>query len=301
MSIKREKNMSTTVNIFIKGVAICYKKRLYTEYDETYRWRILFPFDDEGCHPVNFSWSKEGETSTAPIPLANPRGWINVAVSGEVANPDEVEDDDFKNHVLDMTQHTANGRKTHQSLQLLDPDGETERWKEGTVLMTFEGPAKFSVTEYLEDPRVPELELSEHNGNALATSKQKPGKVAHTVQAIIELPGEGEVLITSGGLAKPLPPFSGGVYNLTFDNDCKEVKPGHNDMDLFYEKTIIEKAHPQRRFIIGDRAPNHPAESFAAAAPPLDTPDLGTGPPDLAAGKPCLSVKVSETSDDQFP
>ncbi|HEX9963217.1 MAG TPA: hypothetical protein VGB00_19960 [Pyrinomonadaceae bacterium] len=274
--------MATTVNIIIKGVAICYKK---AQDDRRNFWRVLFPFDEEGCHKVNYSWRKGDDPDRDKTSLAIPRGLINIAVSANAAVPVPDESPNFTKYVFDLTDTTTNERKTHSEIRLKS-DGEQEKWRDRTVLMKIEGPALFSVDSYMIDPTGARPILYKHeNINDDRPVTQLPGTLAHTVRAVIEVPNEGKVTITSEGVNKEF--SGGGDYTVTFDNDCAVERDGKNDMDMFYEKTIFDPSNDKRRFIVGQRS----GDRFEAS--------LGKNfvsiPVSLAAGKPCLVVKVTKT------
>ena len=93
----------TTVDIIIKGVALCYKK----DVGGKKFWRVLFPFDgetgEEHCHLVNFLWKKDDGPELALLPpsanktrisLAKPNGLITIDAPGATPPADQKDETD---------------------------------------------------------------------------------------------------------------------------------------------------------------------------------------------------------------
>lgn len=283
--------MAMTLNIIITGVAICYKKPQPPDNVENY-WRVLFPFDEKvggkRCHPVNFTWRKNNGNLHDEGSLAESMREITITRTSGVpkAAPDETAD--FEKCALDLTNRTNAAKpKTHAHVQLLSSPADPDKWKKGTALLKIEGPAQMDVLNYVpkRDDHGVLSAVFEHDGLG-AVQKHSHGILAHDVVIVMEFPDAGTVTVTTN---EPNPlsiEFSEqGVHTLKFDNDCKTVREGINDMDMFYENTIsdADPATEKRRFLVGDRAP-----VIAAKAPP---PSI---PASFAEGKPCLAVTVTD-------
>ena len=173
--------------------------------------------------------------------------------------------------------------------------------------MKIEAPAKFSVIDYireLTDETKIELSGDDAAGNALPpVEHQNP--IAHSIKATIELAaGKLSVLNDTDKLVE-IDAAAGGLFTLIFDNDCR-VKREKNDMDMFYEKTIVD-ADPngsKRRFLVGKR-PGKPKLNASIKMTPGKKPTSSGKKPDsiptlsLAEGKPCLAATISNSED--FP
>jgi hypothetical protein len=282
--------MSATIDIIIRGIAICYKKPKSTKVD---LWRVLFPFDDENlaagkklCHELNFS-SKVGDAPELPgheRPLAKPRGVITIKASQNKLETSS-ESDNFKEYALDLT-NTATGKpKTHGAVELKEKD--TENWRKGTVLMKIDVPAVFSVCDYIHELTSEDIFLNEHNGTV--TSGKQHDIIAHSVKATFEL-DEDETLQVFNGTDRleTITVEDKKLYTLIFNNDCKIKRPGKNDMEMFYEKTIVEPGKPNRKFLITDKLEDSSSKKGDAELESI--PEIS-----LAEGKPCLSVYVSKS------
>lgn len=285
--------MAITVNIIIKGVAICYKKRI----DGKDFWRVLFPFDNENlnkpkgiCHKLNFTWKKDDEPNL-PVPplhptqtqisLAKSRGLITINAPQASGNSGET--DSFRKFVFDLTNKTDSTKPiTHNNIVLKNVPAD--EWRRGTVLMKIDAPATFSVDVYLNDLLTPndpiELNEDDKDGNEVGGRRPTFPIMAHSLKATIQLNDTGTLTVNDG--STDIVVVSGsGVYTLVFDNDCKEKKPNKNDMDMFYAKTIADDLHPKRKFRIGKRAKS-------------GTKSI---PPEPEKGKPCLVVDASQSDN----
>lgn len=223
--------MATTVDIIIKGIALCYRKGN--------SWHVLFPIDarGRGCHKINFSHKKGDDSDSAKTPLAQS---TSITIRAPGANSASGQTDNFGRHVLNLTSAQTHPRIRRKS----DLTGKA-------VLMTIPN-ARFSINRYLEEfppHRIPKLvEQSTGSGTDLTT-------LAHSVKATIAVDDGGQVIVESDQLTGgQFATERGFSHTLTFDNDCEIVRPGKNDMDMFYD--VIEEHDgagnsTNRRFRIG--------------------------------------------------
>lgn len=306
--------MPTTVDIIIKGIAICYRKGA--------NWHVLFPIDADGCHKINFSY-KKGDNSDLPIGALAKSTGINIKIEGGSASSNVGETPNFTNHVLDLT-----STRTHPRIRKKgDLTGKA-------VLLTIPN-ARFSINKYLEEfpgGKIPALE------ELPAGTKQPLTTLAHSVKATITLDDGAHAVVESNVLKDGrFPTDAGFSCILTFNNDCETPKPEKNDMDMFYE--VIEEfdgtSVRNRKFRIGgvgakrtpiDKVIERIIEELRELGFDEETIDrlLASGfdmkvigkllvlgidketlgqlikliilsePPNFAGGKPCLVVKVSE-------
>jgi hypothetical protein len=269
--------MSTTVDIIIRGISICYRKGDV--------WKILFPIDDLKCHKINFSVRKEDGKDEAKGFLADAPS-INLSVAE--AESETGESTNFANTVYDLT-----GGHTHPKVRLKPNPGKF-------VLMTVPN-AYFFIDVYLEDIS------PDHQIPALVdVGTSAPGhtftSLAHSAKAIIRLKDGGTLTLKAGGFQFTTEP--GSSYTLTFDNDCDKIPTGENDMDMFY--TVIEEFDPatglgsDKQFRIGGVGPAEDAlderflenfsEKFFERFTVFPKP-----PPDFARGNTCMFGRVSDT------
>jgi hypothetical protein len=225
--------MATTVDIIIKGIAICYRK------DDN--WHVLFPIDAEECHKIAFSY-KKGDNSDLPKGDLAKSTAINITIAGAGASSVTSETSNFTSHVLDLTSQRTHGKIRSKG----DLTGKA-------VLLTIPH-ARFSINKYLEEfpsGRIPDLvETKTGARNPIYT-------LAHSVKGTITLNDGAQVVVESDGLGGGRFVTEPGFSSiLTFNNDCEKPKPGKNDMDMFYE--VIEEFDPStgsrldRQFRIGD-------------------------------------------------
>lgn len=289
--------MPATIDIIIRGIAICYKKQKSAEVD---LWRVLFPFDDENlapgkqlCHELNFS-KKEGDGPELPVPghkrpLAKRRGVITIKASQHKLTTSG-ESKNFKEFALDLTNTAAGKPKTHDALELKDKG--TENWRNGTVLMKIDVPAEFSVCDYIHELTKGDIFLNEDDGSGTAIQGKQHTIIAHSVKATFELDKDKILQVFDGAdVLENITVKEGVLYTLIFDNDCKIKKPGENDMDMFYAKTIVEPGKPKRRFRIADKP------MFKVTPAKKGGIVKASVPPSLFEGKPCLSVVVTKSEN----
>lgn len=255
--------MSTTVDIIIKGAAICYQK--------ANKWHVLFPIDNEGCHTIKFSHRKVDETDSEKTPLVASRDPISITASSAASKTGAAED--FENHVLDLTSKKL---PLHKKIKKKgNPTGEA-------VLMKIEN-AVFSVHKYLQNFSEPVPDLEE-----VGTSNRTPMQeelTAHSVKATVILRNNAKLTVKSDVLDEDFVTEANCSYVLTFDNDCYSQKPDRNDMDMFYD--VLEDADGSgRRFRLGGVGPSTKAKH-----------KILTEPPDYRNGKPCLVVQVTDPND----
>ena len=249
--------MVTTVDIVVKGIAICYKKEN--------NWHVLFPVDK--CHSVNFSHKKIDDLKDSdPTPLSKAANPILVTTKNAASVSSQTQN--FEKHVLDLTSSGMHPK--------IKKKGDL---KGKAVLLTIPN-ARFSVRKYLQEfPNVEVPDLEE-----VDTTNRRPLKdelIAHSVKATIILNEDGHLTVESDALGTNFITDKGESFILTFDNDCVETKLGHNDMDMFYE-VIQDTEKPDRMFRIGGIG---------------ETKGLLVEPPDFRQGKPCLVVTASDPND----
>lgn len=247
-----------TVNIIIKGVALCYRK--------DGMWKVLFPFDT--CHKVKFSYRKDDNPAVKLSNLAKANNVIEVTASG-AADPDQSASSNYRQHILDLTSpgmHSRISRKTD--------------WNQKAVLMTIEN-AKLHIYDYIQD----------HTGRPVPlVDTERPSEpqtldmVGHSVRAEISLNNAGIVRVRSEG-RDILTTDPGASYTLTFDNDCKEPRPGKNDMEMLY-KAIEEPGKPWRMLLVGGRGSSQKDGIIPFTDPPMPE-----------EGKPCLAVGTGDPTD----
>lgn len=256
----------STINIIIKGIAICYQKVI----DGKNVWRILFPFNE--CHTVKFSYNKgAGEVFVGHLGKAKSR--VEVALQPEAGPASSTQEFDEK--VLDLTSGDAS-LETHSSI------ASKEKWEERGILLTIPS-AVFDVRKTLLDFSINQglnifLYNSKngaiqilHNSNGSGQTRD----IAHSITGRIVLEKKGALSVkTDTNTVFTAEPDTD--YTLTFDNDCNELPKGRfkNDMEMIYE-LLEEPEQADRKFLV--KAEGGTAE-----------------PPDLLKGKPCLVVKISD-------
>ena len=314
--------MATTVDIIIKGIAICYRGRTDNQ------WHVLFPIDAQGCHKIDFSHQKGDAPESGKTPLARS---TSIRITALEASSATNESGNFRQRVLNLTSTTL-PIQTHPRIRKKgDLAGKA-------VLLTIPN-ARFTVRRYLEEFHVGRIDDLEE----LPSQRRTPlTSLAHSVKATINLNDGGQVIVESDRL--PGGRFSteiGFSYILTFDNDCAVPKADRNDMDMFYD--VIEEydnstGNPvDRRFRIGGvgrtggKAPDSEtiekliglgfdkgtiekptgfgfdSETFKQLIESgldigtikqlIEIISLPTEPPIYEDGKPCLVVQVTEPND----
>lgn len=266
-----------TINIIIKGIAICYQK----EIEGKKLWRVLFPFND--CHSVKFSYDKgSGEVFVGHLGKAKSR----VEIVPEAENRDAGATEKFQKTVLDLTADTAS-IKTHSKISLKD------KWDKRGILLTIPS-VVFDVRKTLLDfCETRDLDIFIHNPaddsvQILYTCGNSSAQIdiAHSIKGEISLEAGITLSVkTDDNIVFTVKPDTD--YTLIFDNDCKEVTTlpdgsYKNDMEMIYE-LLEEPEHTDHKFLV--KGEGNPVE-----------------PPDLLRGKPCLVVKVSDpTSIESLP
>lgn len=262
--------LTKTVTIIIKGVSLCYEK----DTAGGRVMKILFPFDH--CHLIKFFAQKGSEPAQFIRNMGTSNNQIEVVLVDAVSTHNTTTR--FKNTVLDMTE----AGKTHDSLVKRFGDF----WNETAVLLTIPN-AVFDVSDFVQDIQGVQPHLrrtdSEEPKTVLANL------VAHSIQAVIELPVNRQLTVTSPALPQEFSTQGSNSYILTFDNDCPE-KRGVNDMEMLYNDIIKDPEFPNRQFHVEGPDPI-----------PVPTPTASAGfmvdPPLLAHGKPCMVVRVSKPDD----
>lgn len=258
--------MATTVNVLIKGVAICYEK------DNL--WKVLFPFD--GCHSVKVSYKVDGrEVFLGHFGQVNNR--LSISTDQQQIPPQS--SNQFKQEVLDLTDPSG---KTHPTVM------KKQGWNDRGVLLTIKN-INFDVRHKLKR----DFPNSVRNLDLILTDRVTERRfgaaedVAHSVEGNINLKGNETVTITTAAGTNIFTSEPGNAYEITFDNDCELPNPsGKNDMEMFYE-LIEEPGKPNRKFIIEGKRTGDPVPGPKAI------------PPSLLEGKPCLAVQV--TKSEQLP
>jgi hypothetical protein len=262
--------MASTIEIIVKGIAICYKK---TIADGRTVWRVLFPFND--CHSVKLSCDMGGETIFLGH-LGSSKSKIEIVTGSTTSSTGSTTD--FK-EVLDLTSDgsdPAHPLVTHASLQ------KKSGWDERGVALTIPN-MYFDVRNSLRDFAEignSEIYLEDTEGGI----EQPIEDIAHSVRGTIDLSGgETASIIIDGRTIFTSQPEVSCV--LVFDNDCKEEHPDHpNDMVMIYQ-LVEEPGNEDRMFLVKGRAKADGDKN------------LMSEPPNLLGGKPCLVVKVSKSDD----
>jgi hypothetical protein len=271
--------MAVTVDIIIKGIAICYQKGN--------NWQVLFPVDKEGCHKIDFS-SKD-QTGSPVTSLAKKADSIEITAKG--ATSETGADENFVQDVYDLT-----SEDTHGKVRLKEEAGRY-------VSMTIPN-AHFSINEVFVGQKGQKLaDLVDIKHPKL---KKPVKRLANSVKGTITLNDGGHVTVKAGEFSFT----TDGSHTLIFDNDCEKVKVGRNDMDMFYE--IIEEFDPvseekiDRQFRIGGVGVAS-KKSRAAASAGFGVSVEGSGggvgdlgpvpfkdPPGFASGNTCMFAIVSD-------
>jgi hypothetical protein len=263
----------TTVEIIIDGLAVCYRK-------PNQNWKVLFPFDLD-CHRIKFTHSEGLGAQIDHGEQAVANGVITISSPDSIPRPTVFKSPTFDKEVFDFTANPAvSGYTTHERVRLKNLSGNN------TVTMELKD-AFFSVGDYVNVLTPESVFLHTVDPNGGLGPNIPLGLIARSLKATIVLPDSQSVLtVTYPRMASPLSITGGGLFTLRFDNDCRRIRRGHNDMLMYYQNTI----QPQRggadvteRFFIGqlgtkDGEPTGPLE----------------GGHFLDEGKPCMGAQISD-------
>lgn len=258
-----------TINIIIKGIAICYQKEIAGKKV----WRILFPFNE--CHTTKFGYEK-GNEKVFVGHLAKAKSKIEVTRSAGGGSAGSSAR--FNNQVLDLTTNSV--ITTHSKVAL------KSGWDTRGVLLTIPSvffDIRMTLLEY-EDTRLLDQIFLYNPDEATEQilydrdSSTTVLDVAHSITGEIQLRAE-ETLSVETDEHSIFTTEPNTDYTLIFDNDCDEILElpdgtYRNDMEMIYQ-LFQEPNHTNRKFLVQGRG--NPAE-----------------PPNLLRGKPCLVVKVSD-------
>jgi|GEM_PF-5716328 len=263
--------MPITVDIIIKGVALCYVKGKPADANEI--WKVLFPFDE--CHSVKFSYRIDDGVLVKVGHLARANCKVDINLSTP-RTPTAEKTANF-NSVLDLTKKT-NPRKTHDKIKRKDD------WSQKAVLLSISN-AKMSVFDYMQDYLDEDIYLREKKNGASGRKELISEPLAHWLKARIVLSETETFNVICDGTNLITPPAATGddvLYTLIFDNDCLDVRENKNDMDMFY-KIIEEPTKTNRKFHIT-------GESERSSG-------LRVIPPNLEDRKPCMAVTASDPNE----
>ncbi|MDQ3800769.1 MAG: hypothetical protein M3384_15080 [Acidobacteriota bacterium] len=294
--------MATNVDIIIKGVAICYMK----EGD----WHILFPIDEKRCHSIKFTYKEGDNKESEPQSLADSLETIRITTTSASATTGETRN--FSRYVFNLT-----SQRTHPRIRR---KGDLR----GKAVLMVISKAHFSINRYLQDFPFTIPDLEEIVGDTSTKTQIRDTPIAHSAKARITLNTGENLTVQSDMLAEPhVIDDNNSSYTLIFDNDCEDVIPDRNDMDMFYE--VIEEdpgatgSKPGRHFRIGGYGINleqifslqqlvgkvkqsgfgeadieQLRQSGFSEADIEQLRRILSEPPNFVMGKPCLIVKVTD-------
>lgn len=283
--------MPSTVEIVVKGIALWYQK-------EDVHWNALLPFDD--CHIVDFSVQVNEGRPTNRRSLARKKGKVRIYREGGVQGLSS-STPAFDQQVLDLT--SVEPYLTHDRVRIKDDD----KWDDSAVHLQIES-IELTVFDYVEDITDEPLLL---HGSIMQL--QRLDSMAHWVKGTIVIP-DGETLKVESNDREiaSLPGNGRDDYRIVINNDCHRLSD-KNDMLKYYEViTGYDADDTSEEFWVGEKNPVPPGVQLESNTAIESLAQLSkidilkalvliykmfTGNASLAAGKPCMNVRVSKADD----
>lgn len=270
--------MPATVDIIMKGVGLCYRKKDV--------WKVLFPFND--CHTVKFSHRKDDEKLEKEGSLKEKCRKIDINISPARQQQTATHTTNFIDRVLDLT-HTPQQNQVQGKPAKVKTHGKVKvrgGWNETSVRLSIQN-AEMSVLDYIQDYTDEDIVLVEDNGGKSAqNSEQKiDHPLVHWLKARVTLNQNERLKITRDGsdfLEISNPDNSSPQYTLIFDNDCVAVDHKQNDSDMFY--LVIKDSDGSKR-------------QFRITTPDQSGKQTFVIPPNLRESKPCMLAYASDPGE----
>ncbi|HEV7643624.1 MAG TPA: hypothetical protein VGO50_06715 [Pyrinomonadaceae bacterium] len=283
--------MATNVEIFIKGLALWFKR------DDC--WNALLYFDD--CHLVDVSHGPADEPPVLKQSLARPNGKIKIDIQREPAAVTSTTS--FNTKILNLTSKGAGAPYlTHNSVEIRSD------WATKAVHLRL-GNAELSVSDYIEELTDDPILL---HGERIQLQRFK--SLGHWVKAKIRVP-EGKMLdiqLQSDITSIPGTTAETG-YRIVINNDCSR-KSLNNDMFRYYDLIKgLDAAGREEKFWVGKRL-DQSLDAIIEQRTQAQTEEVDVSRIDMSffillyiiltggtslllEGKPCMSVQASDVTN----